>query len=95
MTKDELKQLRQNAIKHENKTGYPHLDLSHLQYYTENALDNYDIPDVSMYGLLRDRIFDCKFENLIAMEYFGRKITYKDFLKQIDDYALTFQKPNY
>lgn len=92
MIKDELKQLRQNAIKHENKTGYPHLDLSYLQYYTENALDNYDIPDVSMYGLLRDRIADCKFENLIAMEYFGRKITYKDFLKQIDDYALTFQK---
>ena len=56
MTKEELLRLRTNAIRYENKTGYPHLDLAHLQFYSEEALDNYDIPDISMYGLLYERI---------------------------------------
>lgn len=90
MTKEELLRLRTNAIRHENKTGYPHLDLAHLQFYSEAALDNYDIPDISMYGLLYERIVKENFQDLIAMEYFGRKITYRDFLAAINDYASAF-----
>ncbi len=90
MTKEELLRLRTNAIRHENKTGYPHLDLAHLQFYSEAALDNYDIPDISMYGLLYGRIVEENFQDLIAMEYFGKKITYRDFLYAINDYASAF-----
>ena len=43
MTKEELLRLRTNAITHENKTWYPQQDLAHLQFCTENALDNYTI----------------------------------------------------
>ena len=90
MTTEELLKLRSNALNHENKTGYPHLDMSHLQYYSEKDLENYDIPDISMYGLLYNRIKKNKFKNLVAMEYFGKKITYDEFLTKINEYASAF-----
>ncbi len=90
MNIEELLKLRSNALNHENKTGYPHLDLSHLQYYTEDAIKNYGVPDLSMYGLLYKSIIENKMQNLVAMEYFGRKITYEEFLRKTNDYASAF-----
>ena len=87
MTKEELLKLRRNAIEHKNKTGYPHLDDSHLQFYSEEELANYDIPDISMYGLIYGRIMNNKFHNSPAIEYYGRKITYEEFLNKIADYG--------
>ena len=92
MNIEELLKLRSNALNHENKTGYPHLDLSHLQYYTEDAIKNYGVPDLSMYGLLYKSIIENKMQNLVAMEYFGRKITYEEFLRKINDYASAFME---
>ena len=36
-TVERLLRLRKNAIDHTNKTGYPHLDASHLQFYPEKC----------------------------------------------------------
>lgn len=90
MTVEQLIELRNNAITKKNKTGYPHLDRSDLQFHTEEQLRNSEIPNLSMYGLLQERIIDNKFQDLIAMDYFGRKITYGEFLEKINEYASAF-----
>lgn len=87
--KKELLNLKRNALKKENQTGYPHLDRSHLQYYDDTVLLNCELPKLSMYGLLYEESRD-HLEN-IAIEYFGRKIKYQEFLTKISDYASAFK----
>ena len=86
---DNLLRLRENAKENKNKTGYPHIDKSHLQYYSENSIIFGDLPEVSMYGLLYQESAD--FQESIAIDYFGRNITYEEFLKKISDYASAFK----
>ena len=57
-------------------------------YYTKDEI-NLKIPDKSIYELIRE---SCeKFPNLYAYEYFGTKVKYKDFLKQIDYASIAFR----
>lgn len=86
--KEELLKLRKHAMFNYNKTGYPHIDKSHMQYYSREAILNGDLPDLSMYGLL----YETSKEHLdeIAIEYFGRKITYSEFVTKINEYASAF-----
>lgn len=91
MTTEELLKLRSNALNHENKTGYPHLDRSHLQFHTEEEIKNYEIPDISLYALIYNQITKNKYDNLVAIDYFGRKITYSEFLSKINEYASAFK----
>lgn len=86
---EELLRLKSNAIENVNKTGYPHLDKSHLQYYQDDVLKNCDLPELSMYGLLYEE--SKSHLNSIAIEYFGRKIKYDEFLLKISEYASAFK----
>lgn len=81
--------LRNNAINNIKKTGFPHVDKSHLQYYSQDAIIFGDIPDFSMYALLYKES-KTHLEN-IAIEYFGRKIKYNEFLFRISEYASAFE----
>ena len=71
------------------RTGYPHLDKKHLQYYSLDTILYGDLPNVSMYDLVCKDL--SKKNNQVAIEYFGRKITYDEFIMRIDDYAKTFK----
>jgi len=82
-------ELRNNALNNVNKTGYPHLDKSHLQFYKEEVIKNDRLPKcslaASMYMSARKHL------DAVAIEYFGRKITYREFIKKIDEYANAFR----
>ena len=81
---------RKRAIDHLEQTGYPHVDKTYLKYYSLDNVVFADLPDTSMYGLLLNTAF--KNRQTIAIHYFGRKITYEEFINNIDKYANTFKK---
>lgn len=70
-------------------TGFPSLDKPWLKYYDTNFL-NIDIPEMTAYEYLHD----CNKENfdVEAIEYFGTKITFREFFKKIDIAAKSYLK---
>ncbi len=62
-------------------TGYPSIDKPWLKYYSEEAI-NAPLPEGSMY----DYMTACNADRLdgIALNYFGRKITYRELICEID-----------
>ena len=62
-------------------TGYPSIDKPWLKYYDEEAI-NARIPDCTVY----QNIWENNREHLdeIALEYYGRKITYKKLFEQVE-----------
>lgn len=79
---------KNNAMKRENQTGYPHIDKSHLQFYKNEDLIMSDVMDASIYTSLES--YANKHLNVTAIEYFGRKISYNEFLDKIEEYAQAF-----
>lgn len=68
----------------QNLTGYPSIDKPWLKYYTEEAV-NAPLPEDSIYDYMargKRQHPDC-----IALDYFGRKISYGQFLDHIDHIA--------
>ncbi len=67
----------------ENKilTGYPSIDKPWLKYCTEEAI-NTPLPECTMY----EHIFNLNQDNLdrIAINYYGKNISYKKFFENID-----------
>lgn len=65
------------------------IDAPWKKYYTEDELD-IKIPNISMYN----QVLRSAKENpdLIAYEYFGKKVTFKKFIKQVDTAAIAFKK---
>ena len=59
------------------------------KYYSQEDL-NYKLPNISMYDQLKQS--SERYIDLVAMEYFGNKITYGKFIKQIDKTALSLKK---
>lgn len=70
-------------------TGYPSIDKPWLKYYSEEDL-NVPIPESSIYEYVWEN--NKMYLNNIALEYFGNKITYKDFFEMIDKVANAFKK---
>lgn len=68
-------------------TGYPSIDKPWLRYYSEEAI-NRELPKCSIYEYMRER----NINNLtdIALEYFGRKIIYKELFDNIEKTAKAF-----
>ena len=70
-------------------TGYPSIDKPWLKYYTKEAI-NAPLPECTMYEYVwnnnKDHLQD------VAIVYFGRKITYKELFKHIDQTAVAFSK---
>ena len=58
------------------------------KYYTKSEM-KVDIPDISIYQLLEQKCLE--YSDKIAINYFGHTITYKEFLKQIEDAAKAFR----
>ena len=69
-------------------TGYPSIDKPWLKYYDEKAI-NTPLPKCSMYDYLYQCNKDC-LDNT-ALNYFGRKITYKKLFENIDKVAVCLQ----
>ena len=69
-------------------TGYPSIDKPWLKYYDEKAI-NAPLPKCSMYEYL----YQCNKDYLdnTALNYFGKKITYKKLFENIDKVAVCLQ----
>lgn len=68
----------------ENKTGFPSIDKPWLKYYSKEAIES-DIPEGSMYNFLYENNKDHLEAN--AINYFGRKITYRALFEEIEKVA--------
>lgn len=68
-------------------TGYPSVDKPWLKYYDQKYI-NAPLPECSLYDLLRTRSKD----NLqdYALNYFGKKMTFRTFFERIDEAAKAF-----
>ena len=71
------------------RTGYPSVDKPWLKYYSEEAI-NAPLPECTIYEYLYENNKD--FPSDIAINYLGRKITYKDLFENIDKTAAAFLK---
>lgn len=69
--------------------GYPSIDKPWLKYYDKEVI-NFDLPNKSVYEFA----FEANQDNMnnIALEYFGKKIKYKDFFKKVDDTEKAFRR---
>lgn len=65
-------------------TGYPSIDRPWLKYYSEEAI-RAELPNETLYESLKK----CNQDNLdrIAMEYYGKQISYASLLEHIDQVA--------
>lgn len=70
-----------------NLTGYPSIDKPWLKYYTEEQIKA-PLPECSLYEYL----WECNKEHLdeYALNYFGRKITYRKLFSMVDEAAKAF-----
>ena len=68
-------------------TGYPSIDKSWLKYYSKEAI-NASLPECTIYEYLVENNKD--FPSDIAINYLGRKITYKELFENIDKTAAAF-----
>lgn len=68
-------------------TGYPSIDRPWLKYYSAEAISA-PIPESSLY----DYLYDCNREHLedYALNYFGKKITFRKFFELIEQAAKAF-----
>lgn len=71
------------------KTGYPSIDKPWLKYYSEEVI-NSPLPESSIYEIIRERNHD----NLrrVAIDYYGKRITYKDLFDHIDSVSDSLAK---
>lgn len=63
------------------------LECAWRKYYTDDEV-NIHIPNISMYDQIRNSAI--KYPDCTALEYFGNKIVYKDFLKSVDMVSKAF-----
>ena len=68
-------------------TGYPSIDKPWLKYYPEGAA-NVKLPELTMYEMLKND--NQNFPDSIALNYFGRKITYGQLFNNIEATAKSF-----
>ncbi len=76
------------GFKNENKTGYPSIDKPWLKYYSEEAI-NGKLPECSIYEYMYENNKD--FPRDIALNYYGRKISYAELFANIDRTAKALQ----
>ncbi len=73
----------------DRQTGYPSVDKPWLKYYSEKAI-NAPLPECSIYEYMLDN--NKNYPADIAINYLGRKITYKELFENIDKTASAFIK---
>ena len=70
-------------------TGYPSIDKPWLQYYSEEAI-NASLPECTIYDYLYEN--NKNYPSDIAINYLGKKISYKELFENIDKTAAAFLK---
>ncbi len=70
-----------------SNTGYPSIDKPWLKYYSEKAI-NTPLPDSSIYEYMFQNNRD--YPNDIAILYLGRKVSYGELFKRIDETVAAF-----
>jgi len=70
-------------------TGYPSIDKPWLKYYSEEAI-NAPLPECTVYEYMYRNNKD--YPKNIAIDYFGRKITFEELFENIDKVAVAFQQ---
>lgn len=68
-------------------TGYPSVDKPWLKYYSEEAI-NAPLPDCTIYEYLVEN--NRAYPKDIAIHYLGRRVTYRELFKRIDETAAAF-----
>ena len=68
-------------IKNVERTGLPSIDKPWLKYYSEEAI-NAPLPECTIYEYLVEKNID--YPKDVAINYYGRKITYKELFNYID-----------
>ena len=56
------------------------------KYYSKKEM-NIDVPNISIYQQLKNRSLENNYKDNVALEYFGTKITFSEFFKNIDKTA--------
>lgn len=69
--------------------GDPEIDKPWLKYYAEEDI-SFDLPNKSVYEFALEANQDNM--NNVALEYFGNKITYREFFKKVDEAEKSFRK---
>lgn len=72
----------------ENKTGFPSIDKPWLKYYSQEAIQ-VNLPECTMYDLVYEYNKNHLDEN--AIEYYGKRYTYREVLANADKVASAFQ----
>ena len=69
-------------------TGFPSIDKPWLKYYSEEAIQA-ELPECTMY----DFVYQENQSNLshMALDYFGKKISYQQFFEKVNEFAKAFQ----
>lgn len=70
-------------------TGYPSIDKPWLKYYSEETI-NAPLPECSVYEYMYQNNKD--YPEQIAINYFGRKITFAELFESIDKVATAFRE---
>ena len=70
-----------------SQTGYPSIDKPWLKYYSEEAIHTL-LPEKTLYGYL----YENNRNNMesVALNYYGKRISYKDFFEHIKETADAF-----
>lgn len=71
------------------QTCYPSIDRPWLKYYSEDII-NAPLPECSIYEIIYERNQDNL--NRVAIDYYGKRITYKGLFKHIDSVACSLVK---
>ena len=85
MTKENEKNMI-SQTEHE-LTGYPSIDKPWLKYYSEEAIQA-ELPECTVLQYIKNK--NTNNLNGIALNYFGNKITYREFFENIDKVAKAF-----
>ena len=60
------------------------------KYYSKKEM-NIDVPNISIYQLLKNKSLENNYKDNIAIEYFATKMTFQDFFRNIDKCARAFR----
>ena len=71
----------------DKKTGYPSIDKPWLKYFSEEAIKA-PLPNCSAYEYMYANNKD--YSDNVAIDYFGRKITFAELFDNIDNIAISF-----
>ena len=70
-------------------TDFPSSDKVWLKYYSEEAVES-KLPECTIYDYFLESTK--KYDDLVALKYYGKKIKYKELKEKIDETAKRFIK---